>query len=174
MERMAATGILVPLRHLSHGMAIMVLALLPALSGAQVYRSVDESGNVIFSDSPPENAVEVEPVEIRPGPTTDQVRESQERVDATREQLHAMRAALEAEEKKRHEERMRRLEEQAARAAANPSQGQASANDPDARAWWRHYGRPVTPQPRPPSNRPRPRQPGGGDHPSFRPRPIGR
>lgn len=40
-----------------------------------------------------------------------------------------------------------------------------------AGTWWRYRERPVAPVPRPPIERPRPRPPGGGDHPAYRPLP---
>ncbi len=147
----------------------MLLLLAASLSAhAQVYRSVDEQGNVIFSDSPPEDAVEVAPIEIRPGPSDDQVRQTQERLDAQHEVLAEQEAARAAEEARRREERMRQREAQAQRQAAQS--GQTQASDPDARAWWYRGHRPP-PRPSPPIARPppsRPRPP-GGDHPAFRP-----
>ena len=139
-----------------------LLALASGLATAQVYRSVDEKGNVIYSDKPPPDAVESTPVEIQPGPTEAQVQEAQERVEADRERLEAQRALREAEEAKRREERARRAE---AAAAAQPQPG--NSEDPDARAWWRYRGA------RPPPLRPEQPVEGSrvptGDHPAFRP-----
>jgi hypothetical protein len=50
-----------------------------ALASAQVYRSVDEQGNVTYSAEPPADAREVEPVEIQPGPSEAQQREAERR-----------------------------------------------------------------------------------------------
>ena len=151
-------------------MALPLLLLAVALpASAQVYRSVDEQGNVIFSDSPPDDAVEVAPVEIRPGPDDTQVRATRERLDAQREALESREAGRAAEEARRREERLRQREAQAQRQAAQPAPSEAS--DPDARAWW-YRGQQPPPRPRPPIARPpaeRPRPP-GGDHPAFRPR----
>ena len=145
----------------------LLIASTPAFT--QVYRSVDEQGNVIFSDSPPEDAVEVTPVEIRPGPDDTQVRATRERLDAQREALESREAERAAEEARRREERLRQREAQAQRQAAQPASSEAS--DPDARAWW-YRGQQPPPRPQPPIARPpaeRPRPP-GGDHPAFRPR----
>ena len=140
-----------------------LLALAPVLATAQVYRSVDEKGNVIYSDKPPPDAVESTPIEIQPGPTEAQVQQAQERVEADRERLEAQRVAREAEEAKRREERARRAE--AAAAAAQPRPG--SSEDPDARAWWRHRGaRPPPLHPEQPIESPRVPT---GDHPAFWP-----
>jgi hypothetical protein len=141
---------------------LVLAASAPGLTMAQVYRSVDEAGNVIYSDKPPPDAVESTPVEIQPGPTEAQVQEAQERVDADRQRLDAQRAAREAEEVRRREERARRAE---AAAAAQPRPG--SSEDPDARAWWRHRGtRPPPLQPEQPIESPRVPT---GDHPAFWP-----
>jgi hypothetical protein len=54
-------------------------------------------------------------------------------------------------------------------AAVRPPDSVPSGSD--AGAWWRYRERPVAPVPRPPIERPRPRPPGGGDHPAYRPLP---
>jgi len=143
-------------------LSLLVLVMTSGVTTAQVYRSVDESGNVIFSDSPPPEAVESSPVEIQPGPTAAQVQDAQERAEIERQQFEARRAAREAEATKQREERARRAAI-VADVAARPQPG--SYDDPDARAWWRHRG--VRP---PPSDQPseESRAP-TGDHPDFWP-----
>ena len=44
-----------------------------------LYKSVNEQGEVTFSDSPPPNAVEVQEVQVQPGPSEAQQQESIER-----------------------------------------------------------------------------------------------
>lgn len=61
-------------------LAIAFLVASGLVSAQQVYRSVDEQGNVTYSQEPPEDAREVEPVDIRPGPTKAEQREAQERM----------------------------------------------------------------------------------------------
>jgi hypothetical protein len=67
-------------RHRCFASFVAFVLLIAAAPGtAQVYRSVDESGNVTFSDQPPAGAVEVTPVEIDPGPSDEQVQAAQAR-----------------------------------------------------------------------------------------------
>jgi hypothetical protein len=78
---------------------LVVFALASAGAQAQVYRSVDEEGNVTFSDEPPPDATAVEPVELPPGPTPEQQRRAADRagalIDAAKdaEEDQAQRAA---------------------------------------------------------------------------------
>ena len=60
---------------------LMVAALLFAnMSVAEpIYKSTNAQGEVVFSDEPPPNAVNVEQVEIQPAPTGAEHRESAER-----------------------------------------------------------------------------------------------
>ena len=143
----------------------LVLAPLPGV--AQVYRSVDESGRVTFSDKPPENAVEVEPVEIAPGPSEEQVRESQARAEANLEMLDTLRTTRQEASDREHEARMQRLQEEALRASIKPPPQQPA--EPTRRRWG-YYGYglpvrpgyptyPVLPHPKPPIHHPVPLKP---------------
>ena len=44
-----------------------------------LYKSVDDKGEVTFSDTPPENAAKVQEIQVQPAPTEQQQRESMER-----------------------------------------------------------------------------------------------
>jgi hypothetical protein len=44
-----------------------------------LYKSVNDKGEVTFSDSPPENAERIEQIQVQPAPTEQQQRESMER-----------------------------------------------------------------------------------------------
>ena len=44
-----------------------------------LYKSVNDKGEVMFSDSPPENAERIEQIQVQPAPTEQQQRESMER-----------------------------------------------------------------------------------------------
>ena len=44
-----------------------------------LYKSVNDKGEVMFSDSPPENAERIEQIQVQPAPTEQQQRESTER-----------------------------------------------------------------------------------------------
>ena len=66
----------------SPGISLLALAalLFANMSVAeQIYKSVNERGEVVFSDEPPPNAVNVEQIEVQPAPTESQHREGVER-----------------------------------------------------------------------------------------------
>ncbi|PLW84275.1 hypothetical protein CWI75_02745 [Kineobactrum sediminis] len=44
----------------------LLLLILPALAQAQIYKSVDEQGNVSYSDQPPEDGKQAEKLELPP------------------------------------------------------------------------------------------------------------
>jgi hypothetical protein len=58
---------------------MLVLWLMPLPCGAEVYKSVDEYGRVIFSDRPPQEASSTEAVTLDPGPDEARRREAQAR-----------------------------------------------------------------------------------------------
>lgn len=147
-----------------------VLGLAPLAASAQVYRSVDDQGQVTFSDTPPAGAVAVEPVEIAPGPSAAQVQASQERFEAERATLEALAEAREAERERAHAARMQRLQEEVLRAAINPPRPQPVAPEPRHLGYYDygtsiypgypHFpGYPVLPHPRPPFHVPAPLHP---------------
>jgi hypothetical protein len=47
-----------------------------SVTAETLYKSVDDKGEVTFSDSPPENAKQVEQIQVQPAPTEQQQRES--------------------------------------------------------------------------------------------------
>ena len=59
--------------------ATLLLLTNGAATADQVYKSIDESGHVSYSSSPPANAVESKPVDISPGPSAEQQREAEQR-----------------------------------------------------------------------------------------------
>ena len=59
--------------------SILVYLSVGAVYAGSLYKSVNDQGEVTFSDSPPESAEEIETIEIQPGPTEAQRRESAER-----------------------------------------------------------------------------------------------
>ena len=58
--------------------------------GQQVFKSIDESGNVTYSSTPPQNAVKAKPVEIEPGPTEERVRAAQQRAEEMKQQAQSI------------------------------------------------------------------------------------
>lgn len=59
--------------------AILVCLSVGAVYAQSLYKSVNDQGEVTFSDSPPDSAAGIETIEIQPGPTEAQRRESAER-----------------------------------------------------------------------------------------------
>ena len=57
---------------------IVFLFAAASVTAETLYKSVDDKGEVTFSDSPPENARHVEQIEVQPAPTEQQHRESVE------------------------------------------------------------------------------------------------
>jgi hypothetical protein len=53
-----------------------------------LYKSVNDKGEVTFSDSPPENAERVEQIEVQPAPTEQQQQESMQREKRIEEQAN--------------------------------------------------------------------------------------
>lgn len=86
------------MRTLIRLIAIAPFFSLPALSAGEVYRTVDEAGNVTYTDIPPEGDVSAERVEILPPPSAERQRQSEQR---NREILRA------AEEAKRERQRQK-------------------------------------------------------------------
>jgi len=74
---------------------LMMTALLFANASIaeQIYKSTNAQGQVIFSDEPPPNAVNVEQIEVQPAPTDAAHRESMERVKRMESQASEMGAA---------------------------------------------------------------------------------
>ena len=60
-------------------MFVLVFQFVSAAYAQSLYKSVNDHGEVTFSDSPPNNAAKIEKIEIQPGPTEAQRRESTER-----------------------------------------------------------------------------------------------
>ena len=57
-----------------------------------LYKSVNEQGEVTFSDEPPENAARVQQIEIQPAPTEQQHREALERETLIRQEADRLGA----------------------------------------------------------------------------------
>ncbi|MEN8177191.1 MAG: DUF4124 domain-containing protein [Pseudomonadota bacterium] len=74
-------------RRITESLILLALFLPVSSMGDEVYRTVDESGQVIFSDSPPANADRVEKIELPPGPSAGSVRATESRNRAIRKRL---------------------------------------------------------------------------------------
>lgn len=67
------------------------------LAADTLYRSVDEHGNVTYSQRPPAEAEEVEPIQVQPGPDRERRQEAKSRAQALQ------RAAQRAEDARREQ-----------------------------------------------------------------------
>lgn len=76
---------------------LLGLALLAGTAAAeQIYKSVDADGNVTFSNQPPADAVDVDEVKVKPGPSAAAQQAARERVqaqEATASELGEARAS---------------------------------------------------------------------------------
>lgn len=80
----------------------LLLAMAPLLATSEtVYRTVDESGRVTFSDGPATDAVNIEKVEIPPGPSAQSIRETEARTEAIRKEAQRAQAERLKREKSR-------------------------------------------------------------------------
>lgn len=89
-------------------LALLALTLtLPAGADAQVYKSVDAQGNVIFSDNPVEGAVSVERIPLRPANNGPELTPNQriEQMAATTARLREDRQARESARREAREAR---------------------------------------------------------------------
>ncbi|WP_456404840.1 DUF4124 domain-containing protein [Thiolapillus sp.] len=141
-------------------MAICTLSLaLSAMALAETpIKSVDEAGNVTYSDKPVENAISATVVPVDPALDPERVEEARKQVEKIKEQADA------AEKARKKAEAERRQQEQAA-AQQQASQPEVIIIQED------HGGYPVYNNPpliKPPA---RPRPPIGSkpDHPAYRP-----
>ena len=101
--------------------AILLFFSLPVLCAGEVYRTVDEAGNVTYTDIPPEGGVSAERVELPPPPPPDRLRRSEQR------NQEILRAAEQAkrdrqQRKVQRESRIRDARKQLAEAEANLEQ----------------------------------------------------
>lgn len=82
---------------------VALVMVLPLSVPAEVYRTIDEQGNVTYTDSPPAEPKTIEKIEIQPGP-------SQESISDTLERNRAIREAMEEAREKRLEKSTTRKE----------------------------------------------------------------
>jgi|GEM_PF-1404692 len=74
----------------------MLFMLTATAMAEQIYRSVDADGNVTFSNEPPADAVDVDEVKVRPGPSAAEQQAARERMqaqEATASELGEARAS---------------------------------------------------------------------------------
>jgi hypothetical protein len=61
-----------------------------SVTAETLYKSVNDKGEVTFSDNPPENAERVEQIQVQPAPTEQQQRESMDRESRIEEQANEL------------------------------------------------------------------------------------
>jgi len=74
-----------------------------SVTAETLYKSVNEKGEITFSDNPPENAAHVQQIEVQPAPTEQQQREAMERekmIEAQANELDAANTARAQEREK--------------------------------------------------------------------------
>ena len=153
------------MRYLQRTVLASLFFLLPSIALAETpIKSVDEAGNVTYSDKPVENAVSTTVVPVDPALDPERVEEAKKQVDRIKEQADAAEKAR----KEAAAERQKKEEAAAQRKAAQPEViiiqedhgGYPVYNNPPL----------ITPpsRPRPPA---RPNPPIGSkpDHPAYRP-----
>lgn len=72
------------------GILLLALPFAQGVAEQPVYKSIDESGQVIYSTAPPETAVESRPVEIPPGPTEEQKRAAESLAEKTKRKAESL------------------------------------------------------------------------------------
>lgn len=138
---------------------------LAALGGEPIYKSVDATGNVTYSEQPPANAAKVEDVQLPPGPSREEMQQSLERAKGVEQAADAHYDAM--MERRRQEEEARKKAQEEADAAERQRRLDETIerleSQPSYYTWpqWRPY----PPRPPHPPHPPRPPYP---PHPSPR------
>lgn len=146
----------------------LVAPCAPGLAEDTVYKSVDESGHVTYSQTPPAGAARVEDVPLLPGPSDEVARESMERAKEMQQEADARYDAL--MEQRRQDAEAREKAQAAAEAAAERRREQAYQESLEESMWG--WGVPYYAGPyRPNWHRPNPPNPPHPPHPPLPPRP---
>ena len=104
------------------GCCIAISLFASSVSAQPLYKSVNEQGEVTFSDSPQPNAVEVQEVQLPPGPTEAQQQESLERAQRIESQASDLGAAN-AERARQRKDDQQQLQQQAKEENVQPITG---------------------------------------------------
>ena len=101
-------------------MTIRIIFLLVIVSSSSqadtIYKSVDESGNVTYSTTPPKESVNSRPVDIAPPPSEERIKAAQQRQERNREAAQIIdedrkkREQITAEENRLKRERQKQLQ----------------------------------------------------------------
>ncbi|MET0049957.1 MAG: DUF4124 domain-containing protein [Candidatus Thiodiazotropha sp.] len=76
---------------LGYGLCVGLMLVPLVLSAGEVFRTVDSEGNVTYTDTPPDNGMKTQRVEIHEGPSQESIRHTQERNDAIRKAMEEAR-----------------------------------------------------------------------------------
>jgi uncharacterized protein with von Willebrand factor type A (vWA) domain len=83
-------------------LCLILFLVVPMLANSeQVYRTVDESGQVLFTDTPAADDKSAETIELMPGPSEQSVQDAKARHEALNTQLETMRKAREQNQQAR-------------------------------------------------------------------------
>jgi len=88
---------------------VVALVFVSPFANPEIYRWVDQEGNVHYSDCPPEPTCDTEVIEDQPGPTKEEIAEAQARIDEIVEEAEQMRIARERLERTREIKRAQAL-----------------------------------------------------------------
>jgi hypothetical protein len=83
---------------------ILFTCVTTSVAAETLYKSVNDKGEITFSDSPPENAAKVQEIQIQPAPTEQQQRESMQREQMIKAQANELGAANAARAQAREEQ----------------------------------------------------------------------
>jgi hypothetical protein len=101
------------------GLIFIACALLAqAVIGEEIYRTVDEEGNVTFTDTPAADDASAQPVALPPGPSKESLQESEQRQRKLREAAETS-ARQREQEKRASQVRIKAAEERLAEAEAD-------------------------------------------------------
>jgi len=120
-----------------------------SVAAETLYKSVNEKGEITFSDSPPENAANVQEIQVQPAPTEQQQRESMEREKMIESQANKLGAANAARAQEREEQKPQEVPE-AVEPIESYNTGNYYRNNPQ------DPNRPIRPLPGNPSPKPLP------------------
>jgi len=141
------------MKHFQLLAAIITLVFFPGTQAQSPIKSVDEKGQVTYSDKPMEDAVSATVVPVQPGPDEEQVKAARERAERIKEQANKAEAGRKALEEEREAARERK--------AATPE-----VIIKEESGYPAYYRNPPLITPNPPET-----TPGKPDHPAYRPRP---
>ena len=134
-------------------LSCITLAISADLMARELYKSVDEEGNVTYSYHPPSDAVTSEEINVAPPPPESEVEAAEKRASEIGEEADKTQAQREAIAKER----------EAQRKSAVESEPEITEEKIEGRGYPAVYDRPPL-RPMPPIARPP--ASGGGDHPA--------